>query len=198
MKRITLTIVMITLIMVTISPIFAIEIVSNNLTIIVYNNSIQVYNPYRPSDVNIFSFTIINDTNNSNPFVQNQSFIFYDLFVNNASTQVIDVDTYSQLLTCTANLNQLNTSLNTCQASVIDKSAIQGNLTQCLVTQQQYIGQITNLNTANSTCKSSQNSPFLYAIGAALITAAGFLAYGRFKQGGSVGPKTGWNPSGPS
>lgn len=197
MKKITLIILTITLMMVT-STLGA-EIVSNTLTISVNNNSITIFNPYRPTDNNTFIFstdiiTISNCTNSTNctntTYINPQNFTFTDLFINNGTYKVLDIDLNSKLLDCISLNSQLNTSLLNCQLNTAQLGNITAQLNICQLDRRDRDNTIKNLQADKDslTLKTTgnQNNGIIWGLGGAILTAFGFIVYIRTRKGEGV------------
>lgn len=194
-----ITLIIITLMMVT--PIFGAEIVSNTLTIIVNNDSITIYNPYRPTDNNTFfylknHYLISNSTNSSNAtyspsfYIPEQNFSFTDLFINNGTYKVLDIDLNSKLLDCIALSSQLNTSLINCQLATAQLGNITSQLTVCQLDRRDRDNTIKNLQADKDTLilktTGNQNNGIIWGLVGVILTAVGFIIYIRSKKGEGV------------
>ncbi len=184
-----------------VTPIFGAEIVSNTLTISVNNNSINIFNPYRPTDNNTFfylknHYIISNSTNSSNAtyspsfYIPEQNFTFTDLFINNGTYKVLDIDLNSKLLDCIALSSQLNTSLINCQLATAQLGNTTAQLNICQLDRRDRDNTIKNLQADKDslTLKTTgnQNNGIIWLLGGVILTSIGFVVYMRIKKGEGV------------
>jgi len=196
-------ILIILLLALSISPIFAVEIVSNALTINLNNNSIQIFNPYKPSDNTTFMLTktfydISNSSSNYSNYsscfyIPEQNFTFTDLFIINNTYKVVDLDINSKLLDCISLSSQLNTSLLNCQISASQLSNATSQLTICQLDRRDRDNSLANCEKEKSDLSmkatGNQNNGIIWLIAGSGLTALGFVIYLKSKRGESVGSK---------
>jgi len=184
-KQIIFMLVIITFMMVT--PILAEEIVSNTLTIKINNNSIQILNPYRTSDNNTFIF------NYSNSSILEQNFTFTDLFINNGTYKVIDLDLNSKLFDCISLTSQLNTSLTSCQIATSQLNNITSQLTVCQLDRRDRDNSLANCqkekDALSTKVTGTSNNGIIWFLAGVGLTTLAFISYSRFKKGEGVGTK---------